>query len=347
MRVAVLSYPMLFQTQGGLQIQILETINALQRRGIDARLIDPGREQLSDFDLVHVFSAINGNRRIVEHAHAVGLPVVTSPLLQPHWTKRLGITARVIERLVGKATHWEIKTEYAQVLSCLTRSNHLIALGEREKQSIVDAFLIPPERITVIPNGIPARFFTATDELARTTTGLEAGYILNVASINAHKNQLAIAEAVATDGWPVVIAGECLPCEAPYLASCRAHSHVHYMGKFNYDDPLLPSLYAGAGVFCLPSQSEVMPLTILESLAAGTPVVATHNHCMDTAGMEDVLIQVSPNDRGGIREAIRHFREHRPTAEQCQAAVRRFTWNSVAAAIHECYTSVLVSRPAA
>lgn len=39
MKVAICSYPMLFQTQGGLQIQLLETVAALSRLGVRAEVI--------------------------------------------------------------------------------------------------------------------------------------------------------------------------------------------------------------------------------------------------------------------------------------------------------------------
>lgn len=340
MKVAVCSYPMLFQAQGGLQIQVLETKAALNRLGVETTIINTSDDQLTNYDLVHVFSAINGNYRIAEKAKSLGLKVVTSPLIQPHWTKSFGQKARFIDRVVGKITGWDLRTEYHQINACLDYSDHLIALGEIERQAIKDAFLQPHEKISVIPNGIPRRFFTAKPDLAN-QNGLKSGFVLTVGTISSHKNQLATVEALERSAPPIVLVGQTPSSQRDYLSSCLAHSNVSYLGGVDYENPLLPSVYAAAGVFCLSSQSEVMPLSILESLAAGTPVVATKNHCMDLGGMKDVLIEVDPNDRKQIREAILYFLSNKPSIASCQAAVSGLSWDTVGEALLGCYEKVL------
>src|SRR5450830_1193345 len=58
MRVGILSYPMLFQREGGLQVQVRETIAALNRLGQDdahplqAELVDPNRQRLQGMGVV-------------------------------------------------------------------------------------------------------------------------------------------------------------------------------------------------------------------------------------------------------------------------------------------------------
>jgi glycosyltransferase involved in cell wall biosynthesis len=340
-RVAVLSYPMLFQNQGGLQVQVLETVAALQRLGVDAQIIDPSREKLEDFELVHIFSAINGNHRIAEQAKAIGRPVVTSPLIRPHWTRTLGRKARLLESLVGRLTHWEVKTEYRHIRSCLENSDRLVALGSIEGNCIVEAFGISPARIDIIPNGIPERFFTANSRLFQSSTGIAPGFVLCVASINPHKNQAGLVDAVKDLGIQVVLIGPCLETNRPYLERMTAQSNVKYLGSLAYDDPLLASAYASAGLFCLPSQSEVMPLSVMESLAAGTPVVMTRHHCMDLSNFKNVIKEVSPLDRAAIRASVEHFTKNPPEKTVCQASVQHLTWSAVGTSLLTCYNKLV------
>ena len=58
---------------------------------------------------------------------------------------------------------------------------------------------------------------------------------------------------------------------------------THYLGSFS-DDVALRLLYSAADVFVAPSREDNLPLTVQESLACGTPVVA-----FDIGGMEDMI----------------------------------------------------------
>ncbi|TXL65952.1 glycosyltransferase family 4 protein [Zeimonas arvi] len=343
MKVAFLSYPMLFQNIGGLQVQIRETANALVSLGADVRLIDPAREHLTEYELVHVFSAINGNYRVVEYAAAFGIPVLVSPLIRPYWTRPLGRKARFLESVVGSLTGWLVHTEYREIETCLRLADHLVALGSAEKRAIVEGFRVPPASVTVVPNGIPDRFFRPDRELFCRRYDISPGYVLNVATVSPHKNQLALAEALSGTGMELVIIGPCLDTHRDYLAQVTKHPHVRYLGPLDYSDPALPSAYALASVFCLPSQSEVMPLSVLESLAAGTPSIMTKHHGMDLGTVPRALDFVEPSDRGAIRRAVMSMRAA-TDVDACLELARRYTWRGVAEALIKIYGSLIASR---
>ena len=342
MKVAILSYPMLFQRTGGLQIQILETIKGLKRLGIDATLIDPNRHKIDQFDLVHIFACINGNHRIVETAKAHDVPVVISSLIRKDWTVWQGVKGRTLSKLVRKLSNWSIITSYDHIKYCLDTSDRIIALGEFEKVAIASAFRVNSDKIDVIPNGIPDRFFNRNEQDFRRKTNISSGFVLCVGAISPRKNQLTIAQALKDSALDLVLIGECLKDQQNYLEQLNKFNNVHYLGKLHYDDPLLISAYSSAGVFCLPSQDEVMPLSVLESLAAGTPVVMTRNHCMDMVGMERIVVEVDPQDIGGIRAAILNLISKHIVPMDCQKLVRRYTWDKVAEDIALCYKRALL-----
>jgi glycosyltransferase involved in cell wall biosynthesis len=341
LRVAMLSYPMLFQRTGGLQVQINETIHALRALGVDARLAAPERESLADYDIVHVFGAINGNHRIVETGRSLGRGVVLSPLIRPSWTRFTGWRERWLDRLAGRLTGWHLQTGYGQILAGLQLAHKLIALGETERQSIVAAFGIDDARVAVIENGVTQRFFDATPDAFRSRFGIAGPFVLNVAAINPHKNQLALAKAMQGTGVPLVLIGECLSEHRGYLAEVSAATEVHYLGRLAYDDPALPSAYAAATVFALPSESEVMPLSVMEALAAGTPAVMTNAHSMKLPAAAGVVQEHAPHDVATLRRLLAAALAQPAAPEQCRHAVAHLRWSGVAEQLLAIYEAVL------
>jgi glycosyltransferase involved in cell wall biosynthesis len=67
----------------------------------------------------------------------------------------------------------------------------------------------------------------------------------------------------------------------------------------------MPAAYADAEVFCLPSWWEAMPLSVLEAMAAGLPVVASA-----VGGLPEMVSDgetgflVAPGDAAGLGDAL-------------------------------------------
>ena len=69
-------------------------------------------------------------------------------------------------------------------------------------------------------------------------------------------------------GLELVVFGQLAPQNPPDLGY-----PVHYVGHL-HDDLSLRTLYSAANAFALPSRQDNLPLTCMESLACGTPVIA-------------------------------------------------------------------------
>lgn len=354
MRVGILSYPMLFQRDGGLQIQVRETmaaLNGLQGRTgqleallagplevpLEIQLVDANHERLADFDVLHVFSASNGTYRIVETARELGVPVVLSPLLPPSWDRASAWRARLADRLAGRLTQWMVQTSYAQTRRALQLANVVIALGEAERDALVHGFGLAPQAIRVLPNGVNPRFFTANGDVFLRETGIAGPFVLMVGSISPYKNQLGLAQALAGAGVPVVLIGAAPREQHAYLQQLLALPHVSWLGALDHADPLLASAYHAAGVVALPSQGEVFPLCVLEALAAGTPVVMTAQSALDLPDSAFALRKVRWDDGAALRLAITELLALAPERPRVRALVERFSWQAVAAQLADCY----------
>jgi glycosyltransferase involved in cell wall biosynthesis len=161
---------------------------------------------------------------------------------------------------------------------------------------------LPTARMRYVPNGIDlARFRPAP----RTAGG--APVIGTVASLRAEKNlaRLVRAFALLPEGLGarlvIVGGGPERPALEALAASLGLGARVSFAGE--HKDPA--AFYAGFDVFALSSDTEQMPLSVLEAMAAGLPVAAT-----DVGDVRAMLAApnapfVVPRDDAALAEAMR------------------------------------------
>ena len=131
-----------------------------------------------------------------------------------------------------------------------------------------------PDRVTLIDNGVDATRFTGSE------TAHEPPRVLYVGLLTPRKGVLDLVEAsrmLRAEGVAhelMLLGGT--PDEGPAAAEpvlAAAEGHAHLLGTRLPEQ--MPSAYADADIFCLPSWWEAMPLSVLEAMASGLPVVAS------------------------------------------------------------------------
>lgn len=337
MRIACLSYPMFRDYGGGYQIQIQETVDHLQKAGVDIRWIDPTAEFLADFDLVHVISA--ENHKIVRYAGTEGKPIVISSVLQSRWSSWDNLAAKLCTELTAKLTRWEVTTSYQQLKTTLNTADHIIALGRAEETTLIERYHQPARKISIVPNGVSDRFFDANPEKFRSKYNIAGPFVLCTGDISDYKNQLGIVWATAGLDLPIVLFGTCVAERKEYLERCVAEGNgrVHYLGNAEHDDPVLASAFAAASAYVLPSKGEVMPLSVLEALAAGTAAVVTKRHSLDIAPCPPVFSEVEHTDLPAIARCIDDVLRSPPDPARCKALVEGYRWEKIVEPIIDIY----------
>ncbi len=123
---------------------------------------------------------------------------------------------------------------------------------------------------------------------------------------------------------------------------------VLFLGSVRQD--LLPYFYSAADACVIPSHYESFSLVALESLACGTPVVATDVGDLKNIihdGASGYVVPVNDPDElaRGIESLLSWPSRDRESASVISASVRRFSWPNIATAImEECHETVAARR---
>lgn len=166
----------------------------------------------------------------------------------------------------------------------LKHSNHNIAVCEALKNSMVSLGILP-EKISVVPNGVDGKkFFPLEKNEARSQLGLSIAHkiVLSVGGLIPRKgfdllihSFSRVTKKVNDEQLFLVIVGQG-PERASLkqlVAELQLTKQVLFAGDIPHQE--LYKWYSAADVFCLASSREGWPNVVLESLACGTPVVAT------------------------------------------------------------------------
>jgi glycosyltransferase involved in cell wall biosynthesis len=237
-----------------------------------------------------------------------------------------------------------------KLLVCvLRRAVRVIAVSKALKEAVVQLG-IPEEKISGIPNGVdPEKFYPVPKERARRELGLpNRRTVLSVGNLNPNKGFDLVIKSfrVLIDRFhekdiQLVIVGD-----GPYrsdlekmILSLGLDGRVRMGGTVSHDR--LHLWYSAADVFCLASSREGWPNVLLESLACGTPVVATGVGGIPEIISSDNVGLLSERDATKIAEAIRAALKKSWPSDEIVAYAKRFTWEQSALAVWDVFDSVL------
>ncbi|HEY1369740.1 MAG TPA: glycosyltransferase family 4 protein [Gaiellaceae bacterium] len=189
-------------------------------------------------------------------------------------------------------------------------------------RELVLSWAIPAERVSVLPNPAPALPELPPREELRRELGLNGASLAFAGRLTAQKSLGVALEALArTDGVELVIAGEGDERE-PLERRAReigVSDRVRFIGPQSRERVV--RLFRAADAAILSSSWENFPHTVVEALAAGTPVLATA-----TGGVAEVVrdgdngLLVPPGDSEALAAAVRRFFDEPELRERLRAA---------------------------
>ncbi|MCP5098557.1 MAG: glycosyltransferase family 4 protein [Chloroflexi bacterium] len=160
--------------------------------------------------------------------------------------------------------------------------------------------------------------------------------------------QFAIAQDIVPNMHLCVIGGGALAAELPKLAAdLNVADHIHFPGSTGYEE--VANYLNAADAFVTASESEVHPLTVIEAMAAGLPVIAPAS-----PGIVDTVVSgesglLTNRPEGGLAAAMVGLALNDARREQMQATAlhesERFDMDKTIEKTLELYHRLRETRP--
>ena len=204
------------------------------------------------------------------------------------------------------------------------------ALGQR-----LEALGADPGRVHVLRNGIDTAMFRPPPDraAARAALGVSGPTLVSVGHLIARKgHDRTIAAMPLLAGHTLLIAGEG-PERAALLALAEklgVSDRVRLLGSRPHAE--LAALYGAADAMVLSSSREGWANVLLESMACGTPVVASRIPGNPEVVQEpEAGLVVEANTAAGIAAGVRALLAHPPARAATRAYAERFGWEPTTA----------------
>lgn len=322
-------------------------LDGARRLDVETRAAPPLGGAWTPMRLARLVRRIRAERPTVFHAH-LNWPLAC----------RYGLVAAILARVPAIVATEHLYVEIPWRRSVLVQ--RIIALGVDRYVAVSydlarrlrESLGLPARKIRVVHNGIRLAPFDRP-----TTPGLrvapagadEQPVVLTLARLNEQKGHRYLLEAAAqVPEARFVLAGDG-PARAELEARARSlglAGRVDFLGHRTD----VPELLAGCDLFVLPSLFEGHPLSILEAMAAGRPVVATAvGGTAEAVRHGETGLLVPPADPAALAAAIRTILADRPLADRLAVAGRARVRRELAAEtmvhrVTEIYDEVLAAK---
>ncbi len=239
------------------------------------------------------------------------------------------------------------------------KASALIAVSESTRQDTLRLLGVSPEKIHVIPLGVPPEFRPSDPGPALGPSDLQAvrqryrlpeQFILFVGLVEPRKNLPALVRAfqvvaaqesschlvlVGREGWRVQEVHR-------LIRELGLENRVHFTGYVPAQD--LPAIYNLAEMLVYPSIYEGFGLPVLEAMACGLPVIASNAASMPEV-LADCGVLLPPKEHGllaqAVLELLRNKEAHQRYSERGRQRAVIFSWQRAARSTLQVYQSVM------
>lgn len=262
-------------------------------------------------------------------------------------------SARGLARLARLA--WVLPGHYRLWRTTTTAVDRYIAVSQGVAEGCQRELHLRPEQVVVVPNGVDtSHFYPSPEKRLRTRQwlGLSADQpvLIYVGRLELEKGVHLAVQALQEQPDEAVLliagAGHYRATLNDLAAQLGLAERVRFLGFVGHEE--LPDLLNAADIFVMPTLcQEGLPLSVVEAMACGLPVVATAAGGIPTAVEDNVNGVLFPlGDVVALSERLRRLIEAPQLRRQLGAAARaraeaRFGQAQMAAAYEAVFAAVL------
>jgi D-inositol-3-phosphate glycosyltransferase len=295
-------------------------------------------------ELLHVHTYGTNQAAVARRYHRrTGVPYVLTAHYHPIWSIHGGRLRHAIRGFYDRRLAAPIVGEAARLI---------VQTHEEERLVRTNGFPLPP--VEVIPPGYSPATPLPDPEAFQRAFHIDGPFVLFVGRLASNKGLPALVGAFADlhrhdpTAYLVLVGadgGEQAAVERR-VQELGLTDRVRITG-FVVDESLLASGFREARLFALPSQYEAFGLVLLESLAQGTPVIASR-----VGGIPEFIEDgkagrlIPPEDAGALGAAFRELWDDEATRRQWgtygrETVVPRYQWDRVVDRLQQVYAEVL------
>jgi len=298
------------------------------------------RDEIKKFDVIHIHDARCLQSAITMHyAELFNIPII----FQPHGSFKSPLPygkLRKISRLF-------IDKLYAEKI--LQKCSKMVALSWVEAEQY-KRMGVPEEKIATIPNGIDLSEYANLPPRGcfKKKFGIkeEEKIVLYLGRIHRIKGIDILVKAFASvvkelDNVKLAIVGP----DDGYLNELRIlikalkmENNVLITGPLYGKDKL--EAYVDAEVYVLPSRYETFPMSILEAVACGTPIILTENCAINEYFRSKVGLAVKPDPSalsGALLEMLLNKQQMSTFRQNCRTIVEAFSISRTVSKLERAY----------
>lgn len=269
----------------------------------------------SFFKLIHMVRRFNIE---LIHAHFLLPPGLIGVCVGSLLGKKTAVTAHGSDLMI-QAKNPVLRSMIKFVLK---KADYVLVVNQTLKDKVLE-LSINPEKVYITPNAVDVEKFNPTKMELPSDVNIshDKPVLLFVGNLVFQKGVKYLLEAkklMKNDAELVIVGDGPLRPELEMKVRDEKIQDVVFTGARRDVDNIMPSV----NVFVLPSISEGFPITILEAMASGLPVVATNVGGISEVMNEQVGIMVNPSSPTELAGALDKIMENKTLRNDMSVVAR-------------------------